>query len=143
MLLFRYFFLFGNHYWNYGEPVLKGRYFPACGNHLLQFSCQKKQFFHIVDIVETYFSTNASFGVVETDFLASTNHFLSTFLKPLPMKTFSPSSRNVFLKEFFIFFSIVETVYFSWELFWTSGNRHWYEWTSIFKDRTYSIPGGN
>ena len=33
--------------------------------------CQKKQFFHIV---ETYSSTNASFRIVETDFLASTNH---------------------------------------------------------------------
>ena len=35
--------------------------------------CQKKSFFRIT---ETYFSANASFPVVETDFLVSTNHKL-------------------------------------------------------------------
>ena len=40
------------------------------------FFCQKKQFFRIE---EMYFSTNASFRVVETDFLAGTNHFLYIF----------------------------------------------------------------
>ena len=51
------------------ESILTEKYFPASGNHF-QFFCQKKQFLRIV---ETYFSTNASFRVVETDFLASTN----------------------------------------------------------------------
>ena len=44
----------------------------ASGNHF-RFFCQRKQFFCIV---ETYFSTNALFWVVETDFLANTNHII-------------------------------------------------------------------
>ena len=40
---------------------------------ILDFFCQKKQFLRIV---ETYFSTNASFRVAETDFLASSNYNL-------------------------------------------------------------------
>ena len=53
--------------------------------------------------METYFSTNASFSLVETNFLACTNHLLYFF-------------RNEFLNESFItafeeeFFSLVETV---------------------------------
>ena len=46
--------------------------FPASENHF-RFFCQKKQFFRIAG---TYFSTNASFRVVEIDFLASRNHKL-------------------------------------------------------------------
>ena len=61
------FFCCWNHNWNYGEPILKEN-----GNHF-QFFCQRKQFF-FQRILETYFSTNSSFRVVETDFLASTNH---------------------------------------------------------------------
>ena len=48
------------------------KYFPASGNHF-QYFCQMKQFFRTV---ETYFSTNTSFRVVETNFLASANHKL-------------------------------------------------------------------
>ena len=40
---------------------------------IFSFFCQRKQFF-FQRILETYFSTNSSFRVVETDFLASTNH---------------------------------------------------------------------
>ena len=35
-------------------------------------------------------------------------------------------------------FPLVETVYFTWKFFSTSGNRHWYEWKPIFKDRYLS-----
>ena len=62
--------------------ILTEKYFPASGNHFRCFF-QKKQFF---SIVETYFLTNISFQVVETDFLASTND-----------KFFISSSGNVFL----------------------------------------------
>ena len=48
------------------------KYFPASGNHFRFFS-KKKQFFRIL---ETYFSTNAPFRIVETDFLGSANHKL-------------------------------------------------------------------
>ena len=41
--------------------------------------------------METYFSANDSFRVVETDFLTNTNH-----------KLFFPSSENVFFDESFI-----------------------------------------
>ena len=63
--------------------------------------------------METYFSTNASFRVVETDFLASTNHF---FRDSCLGKLLFLSSGNVFLNESFIpaigegFFSLMETV---------------------------------
>ena len=50
------------------ESILTEKFFPVGGNRF--FVCQKKQFFRIV---ETYFSANASFRVVETDFLAGTN----------------------------------------------------------------------
>ena len=48
----------------------------SCQWKTFSFLCQKKQ---LLRIVETYFSTNASFLVVETDFLASTNHKLFLF----------------------------------------------------------------
>ena len=48
------------------------KHFPGTGNYFVWFSCQKKQ---NLSIVVTYFSTNASFRVVETDFLASSNIF--------------------------------------------------------------------
>ena len=54
---------------------------------IFDFFSQKKPLFHIV---KTYFLTSASFRVVETDFLACTNH------------NFFPSSGNVFLNESFI-----------------------------------------
>ena len=43
-------------------------------------------------IVETYFSTNVSFRVVKTDFLANTNYFLYLFSRIRPVKAFLPSS---------------------------------------------------
>ena len=67
--------------------------------------------------METYFLTNVSFWVVETDFLASTNHFLCFFSEtPARESFFFLSSGNVFLNESFIpaiaeiFFSLMETV---------------------------------
>ena len=67
-------------------------------------------------IVETYFSTNASFRVMEMDFLASANHFSYFFPRLLLRKAFFLSHGNVFLNESFIpaigkgFFSPMETV---------------------------------
>ena len=66
--------------------------------------------------METYFSMNASFRPVETDFLASTNHFSYLFRDSCQGKLFFLSSRNVFLKESIIpaigegFFSLIEIV---------------------------------
>ena len=92
----------------------KGKNFPVSGNHFLWFSCQKKQLFCIA---ETYFLTNVSFWVVETDFLAGTNHFLHIFFqKLLPEKTFFLSNGKEFLNKSLIpaigeeFFSEMETV---------------------------------
>ena len=79
----------GNHYENKGEPILKEKHFPVSGKHFLRFYCQKKQF---SGIVETYFSTNASFPVVETDFFANTNRFLIYFPE-------TPASENSFLSS--------------------------------------------
>ena len=62
-------------------------------NHFLWFSCQKKQFFCII---ETYFSTNASFRLMETNFLACTNHFYM-FLGTTAVESF--------------FFGLVETYF--------------------------------
>ena len=82
-------------------------------NHFLWFSCQKKQF---CCIIETYFSTNASFRLVETNFMACTNHFLYVFRDYCWRKFFFLSSGNVFVNEPFIpaigegFFSLVEHV---------------------------------
>ena len=92
---------------------LKEKHFPACGNHYLWFSFQKKQFFCIE---KTYFSTNASFRAVETDFLARTNHFLYIFQRLLPEKAFFLFSGNLSLSESVVpaigegFFSLMETV---------------------------------
>ena len=55
---------------------------------ILAVFCQQNQFFRLV---ETYFSMNASFPLVETNFLVSTND-----------KLFSLSSGNVFFNECFI-----------------------------------------
>ena len=63
-----------------------------------------------------YFSTNASFRVVEKDFLASKNHFSLFFQRLLSAKAFFLFSGNVFLNESIIpaigegFFSLMETV---------------------------------
>ena len=82
-------------------------------NHFLWFSCQKKQFFCIM---EKYFSTNASFRLMETNFLACSNNFLYVFRDYCQRKLFFLSSGNVFVNEPFIpaigegFFSLVEHV---------------------------------
>ena len=55
-----------------GESVLTENYFPVRGNYFLLFF-QKMQFFRIV---ETYFSTNSSFQLLEKDFFFSGNHLL-------------------------------------------------------------------
>ena len=67
--------------------------------------------------METYFSNlNASFRLVETNFLACINHFLYVFKDYCRRKLFFLSSENVFLNEPFIpaigegFFSLVEHV---------------------------------
>ena len=96
-------------FWRW-KPLLKlgGTNFKRKNHFLWFFFHQKKQFFHIV---ETYFSWNASFRLVKTDFLARTNHFFSC-----RQKLFFLSSGNVFLSESFIppigkgFFSLMETV---------------------------------
>ena len=63
-----------NHDWNQRESILTENYFPASGNHF-RFFCQKKQFFRnvfVYFVAEMYFSINASFRVVEMNFLART-----------------------------------------------------------------------
>ena len=52
--------------------------------------------------MEKYFPTNTLFRVVETDFLASTNHFSYFFRDSCWGKLFFKSSGNVFLNELFI-----------------------------------------
>ena len=83
---------------------------------------------------------------VETDFLASKNHFY-VFFQRLQSENvfFFLSCWNLFLNESFIpaigkgFFSVMEkNRYFTWKLFSTSGKRHYYEWKPIFKDRICS-----
>ena len=121
--------------------ILKEKHLPASGNHFLWFCCQTKQFFRIA---ETYFSANALFRVVKTDFLASTNHFLYIISETAAGESFFLSSGNVFLNESFIpaigegFFSLMESVTLLESFFSTSGNRHCYESRPTFKDKTYS-----
>ena len=69
----------------------KRKTFPASGNHFLWFFCQQKQFFRIV---ETYFSANDSFRVVETIF------FLRIWDTPATASFIFLSSGNVFLNAF-------------------------------------------
>ena len=52
--------------------------------------------------METYFSTNASFRLVEMNFLACTNHFLYVLRHYCQGKLFFLSSGNVFMNEHFI-----------------------------------------
>ena len=66
-------------------------------------------------MVETYFSTNTSFRVVETDFLASTNHCLYIFQRLLPVKAFFRLVETNF--------SLFELVFQSEKDFFFSGNR--------------------
>ena len=73
-----------------GNQFQKKKHFPSSGNRFLRFSCQKKQFFRIE---EMYFSTNASFRVVKTNFLASTNHlyiYIYFFSETLAGESFFP-----------------------------------------------------
>ena len=113
ILLFRAFFWCWKPLLKLGVTNFKIKHFPASGNHFLWFSCQKKQFF---GIMETYFSTNASFRRLGTYFLASTNQFLYFFQRLLPERAFLLSSGNEFLNESFIsaigeeFFSLMDTI---------------------------------
>ena len=72
----------------------------------------EKKFFRVQ---KTYFSMNASFRVVETDFLASANHFCIFCQRLLPEKGFFRSSGNLFLNKSFIpaigdgYFSLMKT----------------------------------
>ena len=71
-----------------GESILTGKYFHASGNHF-QILFQKKQFFCIV---ETFFSLNVSFLIVEMDFLASTNdNLISIYWKEFFNESFIPA----------------------------------------------------
>ena len=82
------------------------------------------------------FSTNASFRVVETDSLASTNHFLYIFSEPPARQSFFLPSGN----ESFIpaigegYFRLMKTL-LHLKGFFTSRNRHCCEWKPVFKDR--------
>ena len=66
--------------------------------------------------METHFSRNDSFGLVETNFLARTNHFLYVFRDYCRGKLFFLSSGNVSLNEPFTpaigegFFSLMEHI---------------------------------
>ena len=134
------------------KPLLKlggtnfKKHFPASRNHLLWFPCQTKQF---LCIVETYFLINASFGVVETDFLAN---FSETFMAIFSETPAEKSLFSVYWKRFFewifhsgywrrIFFSNGDC-YFTWKLFTTSRNRLCYEWKTILRTELV-LAGGN
>ena len=73
---------------------------------------------------------NASFWVVEIDFLVSTNH-----------KLILPSSGDIFFNESFIPAKREQSSLYwklsTWEFFSTSQNCHWYEWKHFLK--TYLI----
>ena len=98
MLLFRGFFSFWELLLKLGGTNLKKKKFsyywkPFC----LIFLPEEAVF----PIVEMYFSTNASFRVMETDFLASRNHFFIYFSETRASDFFQ-SSGNLFLNEFFV-----------------------------------------
>ena len=124
-----------------GNQFLIKKHFPASGKHFLWFYCQKKQFFRIE---ETYFSTNASFRVVETDFLASTNHFLYIFSETLTGESFFSVQWKLIFEQILhsgywrrIFLSNGDR-YFTWKFSSTSENSHCYELKPVFKNKTYS-----
>ena len=79
---------------------------------------------------------------METDFLASANHFFIYFPDiPASERFFSVYRKRIFEQIFQSgswkrIFSPVETVYFIWDFFY--GNLHWHKRKTIFKDRTYS-----
>ena len=105
--------------------ILKEKHFHASGNHFLRFSCQKKLFFCKV---ETYFSTNASFRVVETGFFRNSCQW-KFFLRLVKTYFWTHPSSGYWRRIFFL----VETVYFTWKFFSTSGNLHWHERKPILK----------
>ena len=82
--------------------------------------------------METYFSRNASFRLVKTDFLASRNHKL--FFRLLEKYFLTNPSFQLLEKDFFF----VETFYFTSQFFPTRRNRHLYEWKLFLTDRPYS-----
>ena len=141
MLFFRTFLMLETIVEIIGNQFLIKKHFPASGKHFLWFYFQKKQFFCIE---ETYFSTNATFRVVETDFLASTNRFLYIFSEtPTGESFFSVQWKLVFERILHsgywrrIFLSNGDR-YFTWKFSSTSENCHCYESKPIFKSKTYS-----
>ena len=72
MLLFGAFFLLFETMIEFRENLFYRKIF-SCQWKPFSIFCQKKQFSRIP---ETQFSTNASFRVLQTDFVASTNHKL-------------------------------------------------------------------
>ena len=112
MLLYRAFFLLKTIVEIRGEPIFNEKHFPASENHFLFFSCQKKQFFRIV---ETYTPAGENFFICLVERI---------FERILDSRYWG----NIFLSN--------GDSYFSGKCFSTSGNRH--KWKPIFKGRTYS-----
>ena len=78
-----------------------------------------------------------------TDFLAGGNHFISIFQRFLQVIIYFPSSRSVFFNEILhsdqwkLICWLMETVFFSSEVFPSIGNRQ-LNWSKpIFKERSY------
>ena len=93
--------------------------------------------------METYFSTDASFWVLEMDMLSITNHFLCISLETPARESFfsvywKPIFQRILHSGYWkrIFLSNADR-YFTWKFFSTSGNRHCYKWKPIFKDISY------
>ena len=83
--------------------------------------------------METYFSTNTSFRVVETDFLASTNHCLYIFQRLLLVKAFFRLAKT--------YFSPFEPVFQSEKDFFFSGNRTLFETLFLIPETITDISG--
>ena len=81
---------------------------------------------------------------METDFLASTNHFLYIFSEiPAGERFFSVQWKLIFEQILYSSywrkrFLPNEDRYFTSKFFSASENRHCFEWKPVFKDRTYS-----
>ena len=86
-------------------------------------------------LVQTYLSTNASFGVAKTDFLASVNHKLFFRLVETYFLTIPSYLQRIF--------SLLKTVYFTWEFFPTRRKHQWYVWKPFLRDRPYFCYGEN
>ena len=133
-----------------GKTVLEGKHFHASGNHFLRFSCQKKQYFYIM---ETYFLTNALFCVVETDFWLVQTICDIVFQRLLPVKALLRLLEKLFWtnSSFWLlekdFFSCGNRLlyYFTRELFSTSGSHHFIclgEISLLFRDSLLLVETG-